>query len=327
MTIAAALRIVRPALLCLGFLALGWPVPSADGHSLRARFTPQELEPLLQSLQDEGLPRPMLNGIFYDERLRKIRSVVALNGVEQDSVDIYKQYTTPYAVRKAKRFKRRFFKTLERVEEAYGIPANFIVAVLLVETQFGSYPLRYRVLEVYTTLVVEANHDAIERNFTRIKIRYPDLEREYFVERMTMKAEWAYEELVALLSMGPPNSGSLYDIKGSYAGAFGMPQFLPTSYLRWAVDGNEDGRVDLNTTADAVASIANYLREHGWRADAGLEEKMRAVWLYNHSPHYVNAIFEVSRRMSLPPRKSLVRRPARITPPVPAVAVFRGFPG
>ena len=46
MTIAAALRIGRPALLCLGLLALGWPVPSADGHSLRARFTPQELEPL-----------------------------------------------------------------------------------------------------------------------------------------------------------------------------------------------------------------------------------------------------------------------------------------
>ena len=114
MPIARLLRIVRPTLLCLGLLALGWPVPSADGHRVRARFTPQELEPLLQSLQDEGLPRSMLNGVFYDERLRKTRSAVALNGVNQDSVDIYKQYTTRYAVRKAKRFKRRFFKILER---------------------------------------------------------------------------------------------------------------------------------------------------------------------------------------------------------------------
>jgi len=291
-------------LAMLGLLA---PAASAAGEDA-APFTPDELEPLLQSLQDEGLPRPLLNDVFYDDRLRKTRTAVTLNSVNPDSAALYAQFSERYAIMLAKRFKRKHFDALERAEQEYGVPGNVITAVLLVETQFGTYPLRYRVLEVYTTLVVDANHDAIDRHFERIKTDYPDLERDYFAQRITTKAQWAYAELVALLNMGAPDPKRLYEIKGSYAGAFGMPQFLPSSYLRWAVDGNGDGHVDINDTADAIASIANYLREHGWVPGAGLEQKMRAVWLYNRSPHYVDAIFEISRRMKLPPRKRAMAR-------------------
>lgn len=297
-----------PWALCACLLLLaGAPAASANDDTLSI-FTPEELEPLLQSLEGEGLPRPLLKDVFYDERLRKTRTAVTLNSVNPDSADLYAQFSEPYAVMLAKRFKQRHFQALERAETEYGVPANIVTAVLLVETQFGTYPLRYRVLEVYTTLIVDANDDAIERHYERIKTVYPDMDRDYFAQRVTTKAQWAYAELIALLNMGAPDPKRLFEIKGSYAGAFGMPQFLPSSYLRWAVDGNGDGTTDINDTSDAVASIANYLREHGWGPGAGLEQKMRSVWLYNRSPHYVDAIFEISRRMALPPRKRPVPR-------------------
>ena len=283
---------------------LGFVHPALGHQSTRPAFTHQELEPLLQALQDEGLPRPFLNRIFYDARLRKIERVVRLNGVNPDSADRYEQFYGGYAIKKAKRFKRRHFSTLVRVEAEFGIPANIIVAILLVETQFGTHPLPFRVLEVLTTLVVEANHDAIARHYKRVKLAYPEIGRVYFTGRVNEKAEWAYGELVALLTMRRHEPASLFALKGSYAGAFGMPQFLPSSYLRWAVDGNQDGSVDLDHTTDAIASIANYLREHGWTDGTPLEEKMRAIWAYNNSTHYVDAIFEISRRMMVPSKKA-----------------------
>ena len=295
------------ALAC-GLWLLAGAFPAAAEDAPDSGFTTDELEPLLQSLQNEGLPRPALDEIFYDGRLRRTRTVIALNSVNPDSADIYAQYSEPYAIGLAKRFKQRHYQLLDRVEREYGVPSNIITAVLLVETQFGTYPLRYRVLDVYTTLVVDASQDAIDRHYESIRAQYPEIERDYFASRVTGKAQWAYGELVALLAMTGPDPQRLYDIKGSYAGAFGMPQFLPTSYLRFATDGDGDGRVDLNDTADAVASIANYLREHGWRRSAGFEQKMRSVWLYNRSTHYVGAIFEISRRMTLPPRKRPVPR-------------------
>jgi membrane-bound lytic murein transglycosylase B len=92
-------------------------------------------------------------------------------------------------------------------------------------------------------------------------------------------------------------------VRGSYAGAIGMPQFLPSSYLRWAVDGDEDGRIDLNNLNDALPSIANYLTAHGWSADAQFRDRWRAVWEYNHSPNYVRTIFEIAFRLSTPHKR------------------------
>jgi membrane-bound lytic murein transglycosylase B len=291
--------------------AAGWVVLGAaaawaeDGPDA---FTPSELEPLIQSLQAEGLRRDFLTDVFYDARLRRSRVAVSLNALNPDSEDIYRQFTEPYALWLARQFKRKHFQLLQRVERETGIPGNIVTAILLVETQFGTYPLRYRPLEVYTTLVIDANETTLDSYYLRAKERYPELERGHFVTRITDKAQWAYAELLALLTMGWPEPTRVYDIRGSYAGAFGMPQFLPSSYRQFAVDGDNDGRIDLNDTADAVASIANFLRLHGWRAGTGYEDRLRAVWLYNHSPNYVNAIFEVARRMSLPPRKTLPPR-------------------
>jgi peptidoglycan lytic transglycosylase B len=310
-------RVAHSAALAALLLLPAWPA----GHAARAadpapaavaavaaendadHFTSEELEPLLRSLEQLGFERREVADVFYDSRLRKLERVVSVNALNPDSADIYEQFTEPYAIQLARRFQRRHWEQLEAVEREYGVPKQTLVAILLVETQFGRAKLRYRVLEVLTTLAVEGRPAAVERYYDRIKARNPDVQKEWLSSRLMEKAQFAFEELVAALSMFRNNLAHLYEVRGSYAGAIGMPQFLPSSYLRYAVDGNGDGRVDLNDLDDALPSIANYLYAHGWSQDADFQQRWRAVWEYNHSEHYVRTIFEIAFRLSTPPHK------------------------
>jgi membrane-bound lytic murein transglycosylase B len=289
--------------IALLLLALAVPGPLRGEEAVAERFTSEELEPLLRSLEEEGFERDDIADVFYDVRLRKLDRVVSINALNPDSPDIYAQFTAPYAIHIARRFQRRHWQQLAQVEQAYGIPRGYLVAILLVETQFGRAELRYRLLEVLTTLAVEGQPEAVERHYERIRARNPEVQRDWLATRLMEKAQFGYAELVAALSLFRDNLQHLYEVRGSYAGAIGMPQFLPSSYLRWAVDGNGDGRADLNDLDDALPSIANYLRDHGWSADAPFRDRWQAVWEYNHSTNYVRAIFEVAFRLGTPPRK------------------------
>ncbi|MBI3992779.1 MAG: lytic murein transglycosylase [Candidatus Lambdaproteobacteria bacterium] len=296
----------RAVLTLLAAVLLSAPgLPGAAAGS-EPHFTPLELEPLLKKLEGDGFDREALNRTFYDPLLQKIPRVISLNTLTDETHRLYEEFLTPYAIRQARRYRERHLGLLKEAERKYGVSRDVIVAVLLVETQFGTFPLKYRVLEVFTTLAVDGQPQSAYRYFDELKPGLPHLELEYLQSRLLQKAGWAYDELVALLQIEIPGKRP-YDLLGSYAGAFGIAQFLPSSYRRWAVDGNGDGRVDLDDHADAIASTANYLRAHGWNSQAGLALKMSAVWKYNNSRPYVDTIFEISRLINRPAYKRTQR--------------------
>ena len=125
---------------------------------------------------------------------------------------------------------------LPRIEARYGVPAKIIIAIWGHETNYGSYTGDFDLARSLATLAYEGRR------------------RDLFAN-----------EFIALLKMadrGVPR----YRMKGSWAGAFGNPQFLPSMYLRLAVDGDGDGARDIwSSSADTLASIANYFRDAGWR--------------------------------------------------------------
>jgi membrane-bound lytic murein transglycosylase B len=82
-------------------------------------------------------------------------------------------------------------------------------------------------------------------------------------------------------------------------GAIGWPQFLPSSLVRYGVDANQDGEIDLFHPADAIFSVANYLRGYGWTQAKSRAEKEKVIWYYNHSRPYVRTILELARRLRL----------------------------
>jgi len=86
-------------------------------------------------------------------------------------------------------------------------------------------------------------------------------------------------------------------LRGSGSGAFGMPQFLPRSYLSYGSDGNGDGRVSLYDADDAIFSCANYLAAHGWKPGLSRAERRRVIWHYNRSDSYIDAVLGLADRL------------------------------
>ena len=84
------------------------------------------------------------------------------------------------------------------------------------------------------------------------------------------------------------------EIKGSYAGAMGISQFMPSNIPELAKDGNNDGSIDLFNHADAIASIAFFLKRHGWKPGISKKKARKVVHHYNHSDQYVAAVLKIS---------------------------------
>jgi membrane-bound lytic murein transglycosylase B len=106
-----------------------------------------------------------------------------------------------------------------------------------------------------------------------------------------------YPEVRAVFELGDRLGVDPLILRGSPSGAFGVPQFLPTSYLQHGVDGNGDGRVSLYDPADAAASCAHYLAGHGWHRGISFQEQRSVIWTYNHSDAYIDTVLTLSRRI------------------------------
>ena len=120
------------------------------------------------------------------------------------------------------------------------------------------------------------------------------LSRKKFDKKAIKKAAWAYKELKALLSYTANENMNPLTIYGSYAGAIGISQFMPSNILAYAEDGDNNGTVDLYTHADAIASTANYLKNFGWKTDIDRKKAFKVIYKYNHSSYYVNTVLEIS---------------------------------
>jgi len=135
-------------------------------------------------------------------------------------------------------------ETLERAQREYGVPAEIIVGIVGVETIYGQQTGNFRVIDALATLAFnfpEQHPRAAERR------DYFKRELEHF---LVMQSQLQADPLKPL---------------GSYAGAMGMPQFMPSSWVRWAVDFDGDGRIDLTRSpADVIGSVANYFKSYGW---------------------------------------------------------------
>lgn len=150
------------------------------------------------------------------------------------------QFVTRVNARRGSRFWRKHRKALEQARQQYGVAPEVVLGILGVETQYGINKGGYRVIDTLTTLMLEHKR--------RGKFFRGELEQ--------------FLILCHELKLDPLR------VKGSYAGAMGLPQFLPSSYRTYAVDFDGNGRVDiLRSTSDAIGSVANYLKQHGWKAN------------------------------------------------------------
>jgi len=147
-------------------------------------------------------------------------------------------------------FWRRNAAALTRAAAEHGVPEEIIVAIIGVETVYGRQMGTWRVIDALSTLAFD----------------FPP------------RAEFFREELEQYLLFTREQNLDVFSVRGSYAGAIGIPQFMPGSYRRFAVDFDGDGSINLRTSeADAIGSVANFLAKHGWRRGERIEVPARVA--------------------------------------------------
>lgn len=147
-------------------------------------------------------------------------------------------FMKPDRIEQGAQFFKQHREALERAEKQFGVEKEIIVAIIGVETKYGSSRGGYRVIDALATLAAD----------------YP------------RRSAFFTKELEKFLLLVKKENIDPLEAEGSYAGAIGYPQFMPSSYLAYAVDFDGDGKRDLiNSPTDAIGSVANYLRRHGWK--------------------------------------------------------------
>jgi membrane-bound lytic murein transglycosylase B len=202
--------------------------------------------PAAQALMDElvaeeGFEREELAALFGQaERKQKILDAISRPAEKTKPWHAYRNiFLTDKRERDGVAFYREHADTLARAEEVTGVPREMIVAIIGVETSYGRITGSYRVIDALSTLAFD--YPKRSKFFTKELKNYLVLSREQAVDPLSLK--------------------------GSYAGAMGYGQFMPSSYRAYAVDFDGDGKIDIwNNPVDAIGSVANYFKRHGWRA-------------------------------------------------------------
>jgi membrane-bound lytic murein transglycosylase B len=228
------LRLVFAALALLASLASPGAVPVLK----------PEIEAFIDDMgRKHGYEPGPLRRLFAQVQTRpSILRAMATPGTARPWYEFRRRNVDPGRIDGGVRFWSENSAALERASREFGVPAELIVATIGIETVYGRNMGNFKVLDALSTLAFE----------------YPP------------RAEFFRGELEQFLLL-VRDSGIDSGTRGSYAGAIGMPQFIPSSVRKYAVDFDGDGRRDLvNSAADAIGSVANYYRSFGWKAGAAV---------------------------------------------------------
>jgi membrane-bound lytic murein transglycosylase B len=209
----------------------------------------------------------------------------------------YNQFLQDRRIRMARAYMTEHSGALSMTEDHYGVPGEIVTAIILVETQLGTLVGNQTVFNILSTMA--ALEDAkIRKAFWKELPKKDRLSRKAFEKKADQKSRWAYNELKALLRYVEAQNMDPMTIRGSYAGAMGYCQFMPSNAMRLGVDGNGDARVDLFDHTDAIASVGNYLKHHGWKPGLTRKQQYQVILKYNYSRPYANTILKIADQLS-----------------------------
>lgn len=222
--------------------------------------SPQVAQFVDEMTRDYGFAGEQLQALFHD--VERKQSILDAISKPAERVKPWKEYRpifiTDARIKAGVDFWNQNAEALARAEQTYGVPAQYIVAIIGVETFFGRNTGRYRVMDALSTLGFD----------------YPP------------RADFFRKELKQFLLLAREQQVDPLSVNGSYAGAMGLPQFMPSSFRAYAVDFDGDGHINIwNDPSDAIGSVASYFKQHGWQAgqpvvsqaDLGVDSAQDAV--------------------------------------------------
>jgi len=253
-------------------------------------------QPLIYRLAQDGFDPEYLSKIFDDPRSEPIPSLMTISLDSREVQEIYSPFLTPESILQAKKFLRANLKLLRRMESRFHVDKEVVVAILFIESRFGENIGRHRVIPTLASMALLDTPENLWSNYLMLWGIDPELSYEWLEDRAKKRANWAYQELKCFLRIIRDEKMDPLEVRGSYAGALGMAQFIPSSYLAFA-HRKKNLENWLLSREEAVFSIANYLKSHGWKKNLTLERKKRILWYYNQSEPYVETALQISKQI------------------------------
>lgn len=265
-------------------------------------------QPVVERLVKDGVDRDYAVALFERESLEfdpdhmahKMRTLLntkqAAKGVRKaQEPEVLDRYLNPILIAGAYAYLRDNRDALKSAHERYGVDGDHLVALLLVETRLGTNTGRHKAMPVLASMALAGDFALIKDRFADVAMS-PEM-RKWLIKRTRQKGDWAYDELLALIEYARQNAQDPFMIPGSIYGAIGICQFMPSTAKHYGVDGNDDGRIDLFEKADALHSMANYLKKHGWKEKMTEKERLKVIYRYNHSMSYAMTVDAVAEKL------------------------------
>jgi membrane-bound lytic murein transglycosylase B len=190
-----------------------------------------------------------------------------------------------------------------RALQLHGIPPEILVSLLFVETRLGTaIGGGNNALHTLASMAVSRKPEQIPAWLAQLPEEHAQ-RLDWIEDLMQKRSEWAYKEVKALVAYVRKYRLDMAAIPGSYYGAIGYGQFMPTNIEPYGVDGDGDGVIDLFNMADAIASVANYLARHGWKPGLNREARHKVLRTYNHVDIYPNTILALADLVKKPDRR------------------------
>jgi len=251
---------------------------------------------LFSYLEDARIPLTEVQDLFLDPRV-EFYDDIAINWLRPPPMNNYSNISSQSSDKyyEIDDFLQIYKKDLKQAEKLYKVEKETITAILLIETRLGKILGKHSVFNILSSLAMADQPPSLEiiKNYINANFNYLDHNSRQklitdYQERATRKAEIARAEFVSLIRLWQQDQLDILEIPGSRAGAFGYPQFMPSSLLRYGIDGDKDGKVDLYNYHDAIMSVANYLRAKGWEKE--IDSQYRALLRYNYSQTYADNV-------------------------------------
>jgi membrane-bound lytic murein transglycosylase B len=261
-----------------------------------------EFSAIADTLLRRGIDTAFLLQLLNEDRLRFEPNLIKINVTGTRKKPDYSSHYNKLSVKKGQEFLEKYRPILQAAEQQYGVSKETITAILWIETKFGGYLGRNYIPSIFFSVALAATPENIAKNKEAMRSEYEPSDSievhtlELKIEqRAKKKSMWAIGELLALDTLRRISPIPPLELYGSSAGAFGLSQFLPSSYIRWSADGNGDGINNLFEVPDAIHSVGNYLNINGWGNSREAQEK--AVFHYNNSKDYVDAVLKLAEKL------------------------------
>lgn len=277
-------------ILLLGFFSSGFADDLQD--------IPPHYQPLLERLVKDGLDKDFLYPLFLDTRTEPIQNRMNISLLTREIPEIYTKFLTFESILLAKSFLRQNLGVLKEMERRFDVEMEVAVAILLVESRFGENIGKHRVIPTLASMAIMDSQENLLRNYASIRETSPEVSFYWVEQQATRRANWAYKELKFFLEIVRPEDIDPLEIYGSIAGALGMPQFIPSSYLAYAMNRNSFKEWLYDAEA-AIFSIGNYLKLHGWRKGLSVSQQKKVLWHYNRSEPYGETILRVAEKIRI----------------------------